>query len=197
MELQLEYEKKLKNLKKPQITLKQIFELYYEKVGQFTKSKTYIKWLDCYYRDLTHFSIHDLTPKLITENRERRLKFVKPGTLHKEMSLGSSVFTFTVHEVFLIQSTKKPTKPQSRQNRINQAQIDRFLFGLDHYNENMISSTPAYYIVWTFLFVLETAVHKGEILEIRKEHSHDDYVHLPETKNGTTREMCLYVAIRS
>ena len=200
MELQLEYEKQLKNLEKPQITLKQLFELYYEKVGQFTKSKTYIKnhikWLDRYYGDLTHFSIHDLTPKLITENRERRLKFVKPGTLHKEMSLGSSVFTFAVREVFLIQSNpfnlvKKPTKPQSRQNRINQAQIDRVLFGLDHYNENMVPSSPAHYIAWSFLFALETAMRKGEILEIRKEHIHDDYVHLPETKNGTSRDVPL------
>lgn len=87
MELQLEYEKQIKNLEKPQITLKQLFELYYEKVGQFTKPKTYIKnhnkWLDRYYDDLTYLSIHDLTPKLITENRERHLKFVKSGTVQR------------------------------------------------------------------------------------------------------------------
>ena len=36
MELQLEYEKQLKNLDKPQYTVKQLFNIYYEKIGQFT-----------------------------------------------------------------------------------------------------------------------------------------------------------------
>ena len=55
MELQLKYEKELKDLDKPKCSLSELFNLYYEKVGQFTKSKNYIKnhikWLDRYYRD--------------------------------------------------------------------------------------------------------------------------------------------------
>ncbi len=50
---------------------------------------------------MTILQIYQYTPpKLITENRDRRSKYVRPGTLHKEMSLGSSVFTFAVREVF-------------------------------------------------------------------------------------------------
>lgn len=200
MELQLEYETHLKNLDKPQVNLKQLFELYYDKVGQFTKSKVYIKnhikWLERYYGALTYLSIHDLTPKLITENRERRLQQVKPGTLHKEMSLGSSVFTFAVREVFLIQSNpfnlvKKPIKPQARQNRIDQSQIEKVLLGLDTYCDSAIPTTPAHYVAWVFLFALETAMRKGEILGIKSEHVHSDFVHLPETKNGTSRDVPL------
>ena len=56
MELQLEYEKQLKNLDKPQYTVKQLFNIYYEKIGQFTKSKVYIKnhikYLERYYGKL-------------------------------------------------------------------------------------------------------------------------------------------------
>lgn len=33
MEMQLEYEKELKNLDKPKCTLRELFNLYYEKVG--------------------------------------------------------------------------------------------------------------------------------------------------------------------
>ena len=63
MELQLKYEKELKDLDKPKCSLSELFNLYYEKVGQFTKSKNYIKnhikWLDRYYGDLVECSVHD------------------------------------------------------------------------------------------------------------------------------------------
>lgn len=200
IELQLEYEKELENLNKPKCTLRELFHLYYEKCGQFKKSKEYtrnhLKWLDRYYGDLVDKSIHEITPKLITENRDRRLKMVQPATVHREMSLGSVVFTFAVREAFLIPSNpfnlvKKPIKPQSRQNRISQTQIEQILKGLDNYHENMVPNTPGHFVAWSFLFALETAMRKGEILGIHKEHDHGDYVHLPDTKNGTSRDVPL------
>lgn len=206
IEMQLEYEREVQNLHKPKCTVRELFQMYYEKVGQFTKSKTYIKnhikWLDRYYGTLANSSIHDLTPKLITENRERRLKLVKPGTLHKEMSLGSVVFTFAVREVFLLTSNpfnlvKKPTKPKSRQNRISQVQIEQILKGLDNYVEGMVPTTPGHFVAWSFLFALETAMRKGEILGIHKEHDYGDYVHLPDTKNGSSRDVPLSHKARS
>ena len=200
MELQLEYDKELKNLDKPKCTLRELFHLYYDKVGQFKKSKEYtrnhLKWLSLYYGDLADSSIHDITPKLITENRDRRLKMVKPATVHREMSLGSAAFTFAVREVFLVPSNpfnlvKKPIKPDSKPRRISQDQIDQLLVGLDHYKEGMVPTTPAHFVAWSFLFALETAMRKGEILGIKAEHLHDDYVHLPDTKNGTSRDVPL------
>lgn len=79
-------------------------------------------------------------PKLITENRERQLQYVKAGTIHKEMSLASPVFTFAVRELFLLPSNpfnlvKKPIKPPARKNRISQDQIKMVLVGLDNYEE--------------------------------------------------------------
>ncbi|WP_110974791.1 tyrosine-type recombinase/integrase [Acinetobacter sp. WCHAc060042] len=206
MELQLEYEKQLKNLDKPQYTVKQLFNIYYEKIGQFTKSKVYIKnhikYLERYYGKLTEYSIYDLTPKLITENRERRLQYVKAGTIHKEMSLGSSVFTFAVRELFLLPSNpfnlvKKPIKPPARKNRISQDQIKMVLVGLDNYEEGMVPKTPAHYVAWSFLFALETAMRKGEILGIENQHVFPDYVHLPDTKNGTSRDVPLTTKARA
>lgn len=200
MELQLEYDKELKNLDKPKCTLRELFQLYYDKVGQFKKSKEYtknhLKWLDLYYGDLADASIHNITPKLITENRDRRLKTVKPSTVHREMSLGSAAFTFAVREVFLIQSNpfnlvKKPIKPDPKPKRISQEQINQILVGLDNYKEGMVPTTPAHFVAWSFLFALETAMRKGEILGIKAEHLHDDFVHLPDTKNGTSRDVPL------
>lgn len=200
MEMQLEYEKELKNLNKPKCTLRELFNLYYNKVGQFKKGKDYIKnhikYLDRYYGDLADISIHDITPKLITENREKRLKSVKPATVHREMSLGSSVFTYAVREVFFVVSNpfnlvKKPTKPVPRKNRIYQDQIDKVLAGLDNYNDTMIPQTPAHFIAWSFLFAIETAMRKSEILGICKEHDRGDFIHLPDTKNGTSRDVPL------
>jgi integrase len=200
MELQLEYDKELKNLDKPKCTLRELLHLYYEKVGQFKKSKEYtrnhLKWLDRYYGDLVDLSIHDITPKLITENRDRRLKMVQPATVHREMSLGSTAFTFAVREVFLIQSNpfnlvKKPIKPESKARRINQVQVDQILAGLGNYHENMVPVLPAHFVAWSLLFALETAMRKGEILGMKAEHIHADFVHLPDTKNGTSRDVPL------
>ncbi|WP_228257598.1 hypothetical protein [Acinetobacter bouvetii] len=189
MELQLEYERQLKNIDKPQMTVKQLFDLYYLKVGQFKKSKEYIrnhlKWLDRYYGDMPELSIYDITPKMISENRDKRLLHVQPATVHREMSVGSSAFSYAVRDLFLIESNpfnlvKKPTKPPARKNRIDQNQIDRILEGLDQYNESMVPSTPAQFVAWSFLFALETAMRKGEILGIERAHDHGDYVHLPD-----------------
>lgn len=200
MELQLEYERQLKNIDKPQMTVKQLFDLYYLKVGQFKKSKEHTRHhiinLNKYYGELAEYSIYDLTPKLITENRDKRLEHVKPATVHREMSLGSSVFTFAVRELFLIPANpfnlvKKPTKPPARNNRIDASQIEMILTGLDNYSEDKVPTSPAHFVAWSFLFALETAMRKGEILGLMAEHDNGDYVHLPTTKNGTERDVPL------
>ena len=41
------------------------------------------------------------------------------------------------------------------------------------------------------LFALETAMRKGEILEITRSNIKDDFVHLPMTKNGDARNVPL------
>lgn len=66
MELQIEYEKELKNINQPKCSVRELFQMYFDKVGQFTKSKNHIKnhikSLDKYYDHLADLSVH--TPQI-------------------------------------------------------------------------------------------------------------------------------------
>lgn len=48
-----------------------------------------------------------------------------------------------------------------------------------------------HYVAWAFLFALETAMRRGEILNMKSSDIFDDYVHLPKTKNGSKRNVPL------
>ena len=49
----------------------------------------------------------------------------------------------------------------------------------------------SHYVAWAFLFAMETAMRRGEILAIRKKHMFDDHIHLEDTKNGESRDVPL------
>lgn len=205
IELELEYQAHIRKLERPDITLKDLFNKYYENVGAFKKGgsyiKSHIKSLNHYYGDLVEKSIFDITPQDMVAVRERRLKVAKPSTVSRELSLCSSVFTYAINELFILKENpvrviKKPTAPPSRNQRITDEQIQKIIKGLDNYKETMVPHTPAQHVAWCFLFALETAMRKGEILGMESSHDHGDYVHLPETKNGYSRDVPLTTKAR-
>lgn len=62
-------------------------------------------------------SIHDITPKHLIAWRNKRAKEVGVNTLLREMALYSSVFSYSVKELFLIDmspwsNVKKAVKPK-------------------------------------------------------------------------------------
>ena len=46
---------------------------------------------------------------------------------------------------------------------------------------------PQHYVAWGFLFAIETALRRGELLAMERKDIYDGYVHLPKTKNGEPR----------
>ncbi len=48
-----------------------------------------------------------------------------------------------------------------------------------------------HFVAWGFLFALETAMRRGEILAMEKKDIFDGHVHLPKTKNGESRNVPL------
>ncbi|ENX00866.1 hypothetical protein F900_01850 [Acinetobacter modestus] len=200
MELQLQYQEELKKLEKPDIPFRDLFTQYYENVGKNKKSspyiKNYLKQLDYYLGHLANTSIYDITPQDMVAVRDRRLKLAKSSTVNRELSLCSSVFTYAVSELFIlkenpVQVIKKPSLPPPRNQRITDEHIDLILKGLDNYNETVIPNSPAHEVAWAFLFALETTMRRGEIIGIRDVDDFGDYVHLPDTKNGTSRNVPL------
>ena len=184
---------------KPIFTFKELFTVYYEKVGKISKSKDWIftqyKTFDRKLGDVANLSIHDITPQDLTAWRNKRSTEVKENTVLKEISLYSAMFTYAQKEMFLLESNvwmqiTKPSKPESRYRRITQQEID-IMLGLLEYEIGQVPTMPQHYVAWGFLFAIETAMRKGEILSMKRSEIYDGYVHLPKTKNGTKRNVPL------
>lgn len=113
----------------------------------------------------------------------------------KEISLYSAVFTFAQKELFLLKENpffglKKPKKPKSRNRRILQSEIEKIIAELK-YEVGQQPKISSHYVAWAFLFAMETAMRRGEILAIRMRHMFDDHIHLEDTKNGESRDVPL------
>lgn len=185
--------------KKVVTTFQDLFSMYYKAHGQDTKSRKYIKEqlssFEKKFGSLAQKNILDITAQDLTHWRNKRQKEVSDGTVLKEISLYSAVFTYAYKELFLLDTNpffglKKPKRPKARNRRILQSEIELLL---ESFNYEIGSSpkTSGQYVAWAFLFALETAMRRGEILAIRKSHIFDDHIHLEDTKNGESRDVPL------
>ncbi|KAA8735721.1 site-specific integrase [Acinetobacter qingfengensis] len=184
---------------KPIITFKQLFEHYNVNVGRYKLSGKWIQEqfnaFDNKFGLLGEKNIYDITPKDLTDWRNKRSKQVSAGTVLKEMSLYSAIFTYAQKELFLIEynpfsNVSKPKKPKARDRRISDDEIEILLNALD-YRDGQIPTLSQHYVAWAFLFALETAMRRGEILGLMKVYVFEKHVHLPKTKNGEARDVPL------
>ncbi len=100
---------------------KTLFYKYYEEVGKKLRGSIYVKEQLKPFEDkfgaLAEISIHDITPKHLIAWGNKRAKEVGVNTLLREMALYSSVFSYSVKELFLIDmspwsNVKKAVKPK-------------------------------------------------------------------------------------
>lgn len=180
-------------------TFHDLFNLYYKSHGRDTKSKKYIReQLDSFekrFSGLASKDITKITAQDLTHWRNKRQSEVSDGTVLKEISLYSAVFTFAQKELFLLNENpffglKKPKKPKSRNRRILQSEIEKIIAELK-YEVGQKPKISSQYVAWAFLFAMETAMRRGEILAIRKKHIFSDHIHLEDTKNGESRDVPL------
>lgn len=139
---------------KPVFTYKQLFDVYWDKVGKHTKFKDWIltqyKTFEKKMGELAHKNIHDITPLDLTNWRNKRCTEVKENTVLKEISLYSAMYTYAQKEMFLLDSNvwmqiSKPVKPESRYRRISQAEIDTMLKLLE-YEIGQVPTLPQHYV---------------------------------------------------
>ena len=178
---------------------KTLFHKYYDEQGRKLRGSKYVKEqlapFDEKFGALADMSIHEISPKHLTTWRNKRLKEVGANTVLREIALYSSVFSYAVKELFLLDNNpwmgiKKPAKPKARNRRIRDEEIQLILEGLN-YREGQTPTLPEHYVAWAFLFALETAMRRGEILGIAMSEIYDRHVHLPKTKNGDARNVPL------
>lgn len=185
--------------KQSSITFRELFFLYYERIGKFSQSKKQIKEqlgsFDKKFGQLADYQIHSITPKDLTIWRNNRSLQVASGTVLKDISLFSSVFTFARKELFILDDNpwfqiSKPPQPKSRLRRIAQDEIDSIIKAGD-FSMNKQPSKTMHYVVLAFLFAIETAMRRGEILSLRDNVIFDNHVHIKASKNGTSRDVPL------
>lgn len=181
------------------ITFNELFEQYHHNVGRYKASSRWIReQLDVFDRKfglLANKDIGEITPKDLTQWRNNRLKEVSAGTVLKEMSLYSSIFSYAQKELFLIEqnpffAVSKPKQPKARDRRISDEEIELIISALD-YQFGQEPSLSQHYVAWAFLFAIETAMRRGEILALTKANVFEKHVHLPKTKNGEARDVPL------
>lgn len=115
---------------------------------------------------------------------------ISPATVRLEMSLLSSLFDVAriewgAAETNPVQNVRKPAPPPGRDRRLLPREERKILRHCHHY------PNPELYSI--VVLALETAMRQGEILKLTWENINfkSSVAHLPETKNGTKRDVPL------
>lgn len=141
---------------------------------------------------LSGVSLSELKPHHIIKFREDRLKEVSAGTVLKDLSLLSAVINTGTTEWGLenvlrsnpVSLISKPRAPRPRDRRLEAGELERLLSA---------GTSPNPWFRPVLLFAIETGMRRGEILSLTWKNVHLDkrYVHLPDTKNGDSRDVPL------
>jgi len=139
---------------------------------------------------LTHLKAEDFA-----RWRDQRLSQVKPGTIAREMKLMRSVLETARRDWYWLaknpmQDVRWPKTPKGRARRISAEEEAQLVeaFGLA---DGLKADNKTRRVGLAFLLALETGMRAGEILSLTWHNIHlaDQYIHLPATKNGDSRDV--------
>jgi integrase len=191
--------KRIESGEKPNHTLKELCDLYYKKVSKSKKGHE-AEYFRIYnflnnYPKLASKNIADITIKDLINWRNDRTTKVEASTVKREITLMSSIFGYAVKELLWLDNNpfSKVTRPKSappRNRRISQDEINEILTVCD-YSIGQKPTTQRHMVAWCFLFAIDTAMRRGEILSMTWDNVYTDYIVLPDTKNGTVRHVPL------
>ncbi len=140
---------------------------------------------------LSQVKLADLTPDNFADWRDRRLTEVGNASVIREFTTMSHACTVAVKEWRWLRenplsNVRRPPETPPRQRLIKQDEVDRILLvcGQDY-------TTKLGRVGAAFEFAIETAMRAGEICNIVQVDVRSDYVNLPRTKNGTSRDVPL------
>ena len=137
---------------------------------------------------ISKFSMANLTPEVLAEYRDDRLKTCQPSTVVRDLAVLSSIITHARREwSFPIQNPiemiRKPTMPPGRDRVLSRSDEVTLLSELLPTGRRNPLMQPIVVIA------IETAMRRGEILGLQWEHVdlNQQTVFLPITKNGNSR----------
>lgn len=141
---------------------------------------------------IADYSMTNLTPEVVADFRESRLKTVSPATVIRDLAVISSVINHARREWRVqinnpCELVRKPATPRGRDRLLRSQELDRLLDELKPRGRRSPWLQPL------VLLALETAMRRGELLEL--EWRHVDLaartLFLPVTKNGCSRTVPL------
>jgi integrase len=145
---------------------------------------------------ISQIPLSELKTQNFAEFRDRRLTFVSPGSVNREINLLGAVCRYALREWHLldhhpIQGLERPKDPRPRDRRISEDEIERICRALDWRG---VAPQSAYQeIAWAFLVALETAMRLGEILALTSAdlNLRGRFVTIQISKNGDKRQVPL------
>lgn len=128
-----------------------------------------------------------ITPAILGDWREVRLKVVKPGTVIRDFSLLSNVFEIARREWRWIKENplsdvRRPESPEHREVVITPSQI-RIVLREMNYTQGKVRSVT-HSVACCFLLALRTGMRAGEICNLPWSLVYDDYATIGTAKGG-------------
>lgn len=184
---------------KEEITLGELFEKYACEISPTKKGgRSEIVRLNSFQKHDTLYGIKliDLTREDLEEWIDLRLTQVKSSSVNRELNLISHCLTqarrwrLMCHNPF--KDLKRPTNPPPRFRRIQEHEITQLRLVLG-YREDIILTRKHQFVAVAFLFAIETAMRAGEICILCQAliNFETNVAHLPDTKNGDSRDVPL------
>lgn len=139
--------------------------------------------------------LDDLKPEHFSAWKKQRLEQVSAGTVNREMALISSVLNHAWREWRWMKAApmtevSSAPKPRHRERVIHWTEARRMMRQLGYSPRQRPASLNAICGA-AFWLALHTGMRAGEIVGMRWEHLHANWVRLPDTKNGTARDVPL------
>ena len=139
---------------------------------------------------LSDIRLKDLRTHHINFFKEQRMKEVTSATVIRDLQLLSHILNKGRRERGLeniirsnpVSLISKPKTPRPRDRRLESGEL-----------EKLFRFCPNLWFRQVVLFAIETGMRRGKILSLTWENVHLDkrYVHLPDTKNGDSRDVPL------
>ena len=183
-------------------TLDQVIQSYIDNIAPEHKgSDSEIQRLKKFKRDQAKLCQHAMSTLKIEDfeaYQDRRLKVEKkaPATVKRELALLHSVIESARRRLGLVENpishVRRPRVQNNRIMRFQDGEEEALMTALDDCRNAWVK--PA------VILALETAMRRGELLELRWENINlkDRTAHLPDTKNGESRDVPLSpIALRT
>ncbi len=175
-------------------TLREIIDLYIKEVSPTHRGyqPEIIKLKAMQRHKMTALSLANVTPKVVADYRDDRLKTCKANTVIRDLAVLSSIFTHCIKEWSFgisnpVLNIRKPMMPLGRNRVLSIDEEEKLLYAmLPIKNRNI-------YMRHLTIVALESAMRRGELLNLEWQYINLEKrtAYLPITKNGQSRTVPL------